>query len=581
MKIKLGRLSLILAACLCLTAGLSIFAGPTLAARRPAHAAGKTPAVSTRCPGPDKGAGSAVLAQGLEPGRTLPSAEPARARRPRTAREFARNVLAEAAIPRSSVHTTISPKSILAAPVETPAIKGLTDLHHAYKVHQTAAAVLAYEKRHLPRGARLAGIGRNCDHGKDANVVLLSVPVSGSHEYSATLALGVAALGKHSALLRVDAQVSWVASRPAAERPPAGGVLQLTFQGSPAVGQVQVTLSAAQQRAVTKLLNSLPIGAAAQCAERDPLYQLQYISASGSPAFSADGYGCAGTVLASVKGRTVAPLHDRNLSLVRLIDSFRPGGQTIFGTVSSGNWAGWTITPPPAPRRFQVASATWNVPAVSCDPFEMAAASEWVGIDGTGAHASTVEQAGTETDCVLGQGTYHPWWELFGWPNRSDINDGAAVYLSGDLHIHPGDIVSVEVVAGQGSGGAGFPGANQYLFSLANLTEHWSTTMLQPPVTPLSSPVPPNQSVEWIVEQPSCFWTCQALAQYGHVTFNGMDLGLDTFAFPFGAIFPPGDPNPPGPFNGQESDLISGSTVKATGSPLLNENEELVTWLHK
>jgi hypothetical protein len=283
----------------------------------------------------------------------------------------------------------------------------------------------------------------------------------------------------------------------------------------------------------------------------------------------------------AVKGKTTAPLHDGKLSLVRLINSFRPDGTTISGDISSGNWAGWAIVPPPAPKSFQTVHATWTVPMVKCDPFEMAGAAEWVGIDGATPQAATVEQAGTETDCVLGQGTYHPWWELFGWPNRSDINDGAAVDLSGNLHVRPGDSVSAEVVAGQGSGGPGVPGAGQYLFYLANLTEGWSTSIIQPQAVPLTNPVPPNQSAEWIAEQPSCFWICQALAQYGQVTFTDMFLSLNTLAYPFGAIFAPGDPNPPGPFNGEEVDLISGSTIKATGSPLINENTEVVTWHHK
>jgi hypothetical protein len=470
-------------------------------------------------------------------------------------------------IPPHSVRATISATSILAKPVASPAVKGLTDIHSAYKVAQPASVVQAYEKGHLPRAARLEGTGSNCIHGTRSFNVFLSVPVTGSHEYSAALAIGIASLGSHSSLLRIDAQVSWVANRPAAEKAPGTSLSQLTiYRSGQFGGNVTVTLRGTRVLEVTSLVNSLPLSASAQCEERDPLYQLRYSSPNSS--FQATGYGCAGAVLVTMNGKTAAPLRDPSFKVVRLLNSFLSANQKISGNNSTGGWAGWVnVNPPTPPGGYESAFAEWTVPKVSCDFGEMAAASEWVGIDGF--NESTVEQTGTESDCVLGQGTYGAWFELFGTP----VNDGFAEDLPGNDHIHPGDRVSAQVVAGQGSGGSGFPGHGQYLFYMFNFTEGWSWQIIEP-VSALA-PAPPNQTAEWIVEQPSCFWVCQALANYGHVSFTGMTVALNTFAYPFGPVFSPST------FPGFPVNLVTDGTLKETGSALVNGNVEAVTFVHK
>lgn len=557
MKMRLRRLLLLLAACLAVSAGLSGFAGPILASTQ-------TVAASSQCPKSPPGP------KGRPPGassRTLSAPGRVSARPPQTAQEFARDVLSEAVIPPHSAHTKIASSSILAKPAASPGIKGLTDIDGAYKVAEPESVVQAYEKTHLPRGARLEGTGSNCVHGTHSIVELLSVPVAGSHEYSAALTIGIASLGKNSTLLRIDAQVSWVANRPAAEKAQSSSTLRLTiFRSDQFGGNLTVTLSGAHERQVTGLLNSLPLAAAAQCAETDPLYQLQYGSATSG--FQATGYGCAGTVLVDMKGKTAAPLRDTDRSVVRLLNTFLSANQRISGDNSAGGWAGWVnVNPPKPPGSYQSAFAMWTVPKVSCDFGEMAAASEWVGIDGF--NESTVEQTGTETDCVLGQGTYGAWFELFG----TNVDDGFAVDLPGNDHIHPGDRVSAQVVAGQGSGGSGFPGAGEYLFYMFNFTEGWSWQIIEP--SSALTPAPPNQTLEWIVEQPSCFWVCQELAKYGLVSFTGMDLSLNTFAYPFGSAFPPSM------FQGFPVDLVTGSTLKETGSSLVGGRTENVTFVHR
>ena len=465
--------------------------------------------------------------------------------------------------------TRIPRGSILATSGAAPAIKGLTDLDGAYKVAMSATAVRTYETKHRPKGAHLESSGSNCNDGKSALIMVMSIPVAGTHEYSATLTIGIAALSAHSTLLRLDAQVSWVASRPGSEKAQVDASLELTvYRSNQFGGNVTVGLSGTQQQEVTKRLNSLPLAATAQCAQSDPLYQLQYDSPSSS--LQATGYACAGTVLVTADGKPAAPLNDRSLSLVGLMNQFLPSAEAIGTTNSAGGWAGWVSVSPPGTSKYQTVSATWTVPNVSCDPFEMSSAVEWVGIDGFG--ESTVQQTGTESQCIVGTGTYAAWWELFGTP----ISGGVQVDLPGDDHINPGDVVFAQVVAGQGSGGPGIggpaaPGSGSYLFDWVNFTEHWSWWAIEGPVGTL-----PQLTAEWIVEQNSCFWVCQALAKYGSETFGQMSLSLNTLAYPFGTIAPPST------FPGFSVNLVTDGTLKETGSSLTGSgNTELVTWVHR
>jgi hypothetical protein len=225
---------------------------------------------------------------------------------------------------------------------------------------------------------------------------------------------------------------------------------------------------------------------------------------------------------------------------------------------------------------YQEADARWTVPKVSCDILENAAASQWVGIDGDGSlGSSSVEQDGTMTYCLLGQGTYYPWWELFG----SSINGGAMVLIGGDDHVHPGDVVDVQVVAGQGSGGGStitwppsWPASGQFLFDIVNRTEHWEWFQ----VVGMFFPSPLGQTAEWISEEPACPVICDSLTNYGSVTFSQMAWADNSLAYPFGSPVPPGSPTTTGEILNQ----VVGATTKQLGSSLVGGNTETVTWEH-
>jgi hypothetical protein len=495
------------------------------------------------------------------------------AAKPTTGAKFAQSVLAKGVVPpHSKVTTRLGGATQEQSVAMKLGIKGLTDLSRAYAVSWPVSRVVAFEKSHIPGGTHLLGTGTNCLNGNNSSFEMLSVPVSGIHEFNGTLTIGMESTGAKTTLLRFDAQTSWVPSRPKSEVPPNGATLKLTvFNASPAVGNYTETLSAQQQKQVTSQLNSLPLAPAADCAQSAPIYELQYTGAPSS--FDATGYECGGTVLISGAGKSESPLHDPSYKLIGLLQTYVPKGISLKpSNGTSTNWAGWANALPPSPHLYQTVSANWTVPKVSCGFLESSSAVEWVGIDGTGNGNVTVEQDGTSTQCIGGSGTYLAWWELYG----SSVANGYQVNLPGYDHVYPGDRMTVATIAGQGSGGPGYtvpaPPAGSYLFTITNLTEHWSWYVIAGPVN--SHPF--QSTAEWITEQNSCFWVCNSLANYGTVNYTSMRVGDNTFAFPFGALTTPA--SEPG---GEEIDLIAGPTLKETGSPLgAGGDSETTTWFH-
>ncbi len=101
---------------------------------------------------------------------------------------------------------------------------------------------------------------------------------------------------------------------------------------------------------------------------------------------------------------------------------------------TSSNWSGYAVTGGP----FTGVSASWTQPAVTCAPGETSYASFWVGLDGD--TSSTVEQIGTDSDCVNGVATYYAWDELY---------PKVPAQLT---TISPGDKVSASVAADSNGG---------------------------------------------------------------------------------------------------------------------------------
>jgi hypothetical protein len=176
----------------------------------------------------------------------------------------------------------------------------------------------------------------------------------------------------------------------------------------------------------------------------------------------------------------------------------KPGASTG----NSLDWAGYAVTGP----TFSTVSGSWTQPAASCPSNKAEEAAFWVGIDGFSDTDPTVEQVGTDSDCVKGKGkkaggpSYYAWYELY--PN-------SFVELSTtEYPVSPGQLLTSSVTAS---------GLN-YTLAIADGTRwHFSTTRT------VASALQ-NSSAEWIVESPSACTTSKCkilpLANFGQLSFT-------------------------------------------------------------
>jgi hypothetical protein len=215
--------------------------------------------------------------------------------------------------------------------------------------------------------------------------------------------------------------------------------------------------------------------------------------------------------------------------------------------VASDNWSGYAVDG--AKGSVTDVKASWTVPAVTCPATGDQYASFWVGIDGYS--SNTVEQIGTDSDCVNGVATYYAWYEFY--PHPSFTIGGRT------LAIHAGDVVSAEVSAGAGG---------SFTVTLTNIT---AGSAEKPFSVSAKIPSANRSSAEWIAEAPYSGGVLP-LADFGNVSFNGPNgatLGTAT-----GAI---------GSFPANTVDEITMVTKsgadKAVPSPLTNGSSFNITWV--
>lgn len=146
----------------------------------------------------------------------------------------------------------------------------------------------------------------------------------------------------------------------------------------------------------------------------------------------------------------------------------------------SPNWAGYAVQTSfdtPESDAVDAVEASWNVPAVDCSLSSGDYASAfWVGIDGIS--SESVEQIGTESDCIGGVPQYYAWYEVF--PEDS---------VNLDIEISPGDEVTARVEHMSG---------NTFRYTLRDLTTNRSVS-----VTHQSRITADRSSAEWIAEAPT------------------------------------------------------------------------------
>jgi len=145
-------------------------------------------------------------------------------------------------------------------------------------------------------------------------------------------------------------------------------------------------------------------------------------------------------------------------------------------TVSySTNWAGYAVTG----TDFTYVQGSWIVAAVDCTKTPKTDSSEWVGIDGWS--SNTVEQIGTDADCLGDTPYYYVWYEFY------PLN----TIVITDVSIAAGDKFSASVR---------YEGDNEYLVAITNETTGQGFSKEVEFKGADGSGVPKRNSAEWIEE---------------------------------------------------------------------------------
>jgi hypothetical protein len=200
----------------------------------------------------------------------------------------------------------------------------------------------------------------------------------------------------------------------------------------------------------------------------------------------------------------------------------------------STNWSGYAADS----GTYTSVSAEWVQPTGTCSGRSDKYASFWVGLDGYS--SDSVEQTGTDTDCDGSTPEYYGWYETY--PNPS--------YNFGDS-VSPGDTIEASVT---------YEGSNNFLLSLSDLTQGWTTTTTQTVSGAARS------SAEVIIEAPCCTNSGGILPLADFGTVNVSDSTVD------GAAIGTTDP--------AEIIMINNSGEdKDTVSALSNNENFSATWI--
>jgi hypothetical protein len=192
------------------------------------------------------------------------------------------------------------------------------------------------------------------------------------------------------------------------------------------------------------------------------------------------------------------------------------------GNYESYNWAGYAVTG--AKNSSTDVRGSWIVPSVDCSSAPNGYSSFWVGIDGF--NSNTVEQTGTDSDCVSLNGrpataTYYAWFEFYPNPSYEILFPHALV---------PGDVVTAEVkYDGQVTQGRHDSGA-RFIFTITDVTQNEAYS---------GSSVVNNaqlSSVEWIAEAPSSRSGILPLANFRTVLFNSASATVQNLTGPLGSF---------------------------------------------
>jgi hypothetical protein len=206
------------------------------------------------------------------------------------------------------------------------------------------------------------------------------------------------------------------------------------------------------------------------------------------------------------------------------------GGGVRHADTTSTNWAGYAANG----GTYSSVTTTFTQPKVTCSSGDQYS-SFWVGLDGYS--SSSVEQTGTEADCVGSTAEYSAWYEMY-----------PAYPVTYSNTVAPGDTIVEKVI---------YEGSNTYELYLADTTRGWSHT-----TTKTGSFA--RSSAEVIAEAPYSNGVLP-LANFGTVTFKSSTVN--------GATLSSSNPT-------SINMTTSGGTVKAnTGS--LSGGTFSITWEHR
>ncbi len=169
------------------------------------------------------------------------------------------------------------------------------------------------------------------------------------------------------------------------------------------------------------------------------------------------------------------------------------GGRTFArtqGEVESTNWSGYAATS----GTFTSATASWTQPAGTCTRGDQYAAF-WVGLDGYS--SDTVEQTGSEVDCIGRTAQYYAWYEAY---------PAASVNYSNTVKAGDQFTATVTWVSG-----------DEFSLYIDDVTEGWSHT------TDVDVSGAARSSAEVIAEAPCCTFSggILPLTDFGTVNFSG------------------------------------------------------------
>jgi hypothetical protein len=225
------------------------------------------------------------------------------------------------------------------------------------------------------------------------------------------------------------------------------------------------------------------------------------------------------------------------------------GPDVGHGTESSLNWAGYGVSG----GTFTKVAGSWVQPKVTCPTKPSEGAAFWVGIDGLAKSDSTVEQIGTDSDCLARSGpSYYAWYEMY--PKK------AVDLPPSKFPVVPGESIAAEVsTVGK-------------TFTLTISATSGGVVKWHDIIKPAVKTVPKKSSAEWIAEAPCVGTTCKVvpLSDFGSVDFSGLSVvGTAT--------------DPKAGFTDTEITMTTANSasVKALPSPLSSGGTAFeVTWVH-